>query len=102
MPKNSTISAEQPDYGEGDRRRAGRDAPRAQESAQQLNEMDILQEIGLIGEGRDLFSKSGGAGCDGSGKLSDLLRKRWARRRQDRGEEQGNGQDGRGEHEQPR
>jgi hypothetical protein len=94
--------AEQPDNGESDRRRPGGDAPGAQEFAEHVNEVDILEKIGLIGEGRDLLGQGGGARCDPAGKLSDLLGQRRSRRPEHQNEEQRDGQHDDGEHQQPR
>ena len=94
--------AEQTDNGQRHRGRPGGDSPGAEESAQHLHRIDILQEIGLIGESRELLGQRGGAGGDAAGEAGDLLGERWAGGDEHHGEEQGNQQHQCGEHQQPR
>ncbi len=94
--------AEQTDDGQRDRGGARGDAPRAEEPAQQLHQIDVLQEIGLIGEARHFLGQGRGAGGDAAGKLGDLKRERRPRRDDDQTEKYRDHEHHGGKHEHPR
>ena len=71
--------AEQPDDGDRNRGRARGDAPWAQEFADDVDEVDVLEDGSLIGEARKLLGEARGAGSEAARELGDLLGERGSR-----------------------
>jgi hypothetical protein len=100
--KNDQTSAEQSDDRERDRGRAGGDTPRAQEFAEDLDEVDVLEDRGLIGEARELLGEAGRAYGEAARELGDLLGESRPRSGEHEQEEDRRRQHHHGKHQEPR